>query len=119
MHYVVILDNELSGIMPYEPAVPDEAEVITISDEDFEKLNQRTHYFDLATKSVREDTAEKDRVATEAANKDHYELLNTTDWKVLRHMRQKALGIETTLSEEEYLDLERARQTAAESINNA
>jgi hypothetical protein len=35
---------------------------------------------------------------------------------VLRHIREKALEITTTLSEEQYLDLENKRKIAAESI---
>lgn len=39
-------------------------------------------------------------------------LLTSTDWLVLRHIREKALSYpETTLSEEQYLELEQYRNT--------
>lgn len=37
--------------------------------------------------------------------------LKETDWKVLRHVGQKALGVATSMTEEEYLALEQERQT--------
>lgn len=39
-----------------------------------------------------------------------------TDYKVLRHIRQKALGQQLTLSEEEYLILEQQRSDAANKV---
>lgn len=42
--------------------------------------------------------------------------LAETDWKVLRHIRQKALGQETTLTEEEYLALEAEREAKASLV---
>lgn len=42
--------------------------------------------------------------------------LNETDYKVLRHIRQQALGIATTLTAQEYLELEQERQMAAQTI---
>ena len=44
------------------------------------------------------------------------EFLNSTDWKILRHIRQKALNITTSLSDVEYLQLEQQRQAAAARI---
>ncbi len=42
--------------------------------------------------------------------------LNSTDWMILRHMRQLTLGIATSLSDSEYLKLEKSRQAAAMKI---
>ena len=42
--------------------------------------------------------------------------LAETDYKVLRHIREKALGLTTTLSEAEYLELEQSRMDAALSV---
>lgn len=42
-----------------------------------------------------------------------------TDWQVLRHIRQKALGVRTSLTEEEYLALELQRQDASTKIQKA
>jgi hypothetical protein len=44
--------------------------------------------------------------------------MDDTDWKVLRHLRQVTLEIDTTLTEEEYLDLEAERDAVALSINH-
>ena len=42
--------------------------------------------------------------------------LSSTDWKILRHIREKQLGISTTLSEKQYTELETLRQEAAKGI---
>jgi hypothetical protein len=44
--------------------------------------------------------------------------LAESDYKVLRHIRQKALGQQLTLSEEEYLTLEQQRSDAANKVIN-
>jgi hypothetical protein len=56
------------------------------------------------------------QVEQEANNAAAQAFLNNTDWKILRHLRQQALGISTSLTAEEYLELEHERQMAAESI---
>lgn len=38
------------------------------------------------------------------------DFLNNTDWKITRHKEQQDLGIETSLSEDEYLELITQRQ---------
>lgn len=43
-------------------------------------------------------------------------LLNDTDWKVVRHRDQVAMGIETSLSDEEYVQLLQERQIARDSV---
>jgi hypothetical protein len=52
----------------------------------------------------------------ESANQTARQFLTDTDWKIIRHIRQKALEIETSLTEEEYIALETERQQKAESI---
>lgn len=44
------------------------------------------------------------------------EFLNTTDWKVIRHRDQLALGIPTELCQAEYEDLLERRQRARNKI---
>jgi hypothetical protein len=56
------------------------------------------------------------RIEIEKQNGTELEFLKTTDWKVLRHIRQKSLGIPTSLTESQYLDLERLRDAAASRI---
>lgn len=45
-----------------------------------------------------------------------YRLLDSTDWKVIRHRDQLAAGVATTLSEQEYNQLLSERQAARELI---
>jgi hypothetical protein len=52
----------------------------------------------------------------EIINFNKREFLSETDYIVLRHIGQKALGIETTLSDQEYFALEAQRQQAREEI---
>ena len=42
--------------------------------------------------------------------------LADSDWKVMRHLREKALGQATSLTDQQYIDLEQARATAAAAI---
>ena len=56
------------------------------------------------------------QVAQEAINAESLAYLASTDWMVLRHIRQKALGVPTSLSEESYLDLEQERSAKAALI---
>ena len=49
-------------------------------------------------------------------NEEAQKFLDSTDFKVLRHIRQKALGQELSLSENEYLALEQERSNAAARI---
>lgn len=52
----------------------------------------------------------------EKINNESEDFLDSTDFKVLRHIRQKALGQELSLSEEQYLALEQERADAAARI---
>jgi hypothetical protein len=56
------------------------------------------------------------QAAQEQTNQQALTFLASTDWKVLRHIRQKALGETTSLTEEEYLALELQRSQAAASV---
>ena len=125
MYYVCIENNQFVGSFNYEPNVPAEVEVIEITDQDYINITElKTYYFDIATKTVKAYARDHiDQLAREKAqesiNTENREFLNSTDWKVLRHIRQKALGIPTSLSEEAYLALEQQRtQAAARIVNN-
>lgn len=56
--------------------------------------------------------------AAKAESDAALKFLVETDYKVLRHIRQKALGQQLTLSEEEYLTLEQQRSDAANKVIN-
>ncbi len=117
MHYVCIENNTVVGVLNYQPNVPNTVTVVTITDEQNQSIIDQTHYFDLATKTVvpvnPSTIAQKEQ---EVKNAVEREFLNSTDWKVLRHIRQKFLGIPTTLTEAEYLALEQQRNEASKRI---
>jgi hypothetical protein len=117
MHYVCIEDNKVISILNYEPNVPSSVEVVEITDAQAAQIAAQTHYFDIASKSVTAVaagiTAQR---AADIANGQEREFLNSTDWKVLRHIRQKALNIATSLSDAEYIQLEQQREAAAARI---
>lgn len=123
MFYFCIEDNIVTTIMPYLPNVPDSIEVVEVTDEEYNSIKEDTHTFDIKSKKVIPRTAkylQDKKLAAEVdkVNLEQREFLASTDWKILRHLRQKALKVPTTLTESEYLALEEARQAAATKISN-
>lgn len=121
MHYVCLDSNGITSILNYEPNVPEEITVVTITDEEKIQLDAGTHYFDLDDNIVKSRPQEyiDTLTANEAQRKinaEKREFLNNTDWKVMRHIRETALGQPTTLSDAEYLQLEQDRADAAAAI---
>jgi hypothetical protein len=117
MHYVCIENNEVIGIQNYEPAVPSTVSVTKITDEQYKQITDQTHGFDVVTKTVIPmDTAIFAQKEQDKLNAVEREFLNSTDWKILRHLRQKVLDLNTSLTQEQYLELEQQRQAAAARI---
>jgi len=122
MYYVIIENDQITSVLNYEPELPDTATAISITDEQYNSITiENTHYFDLETRTVVSYPQEK--IDLEAQNKqqetinaEKREFLNSSDWKILRHLREKALSMDTTLSETEYLELEQLRNDAAKDI---
>ena len=117
MYYVCIKQNQITSILNYQPNVPSDIEIVTITDDEYLSLEKDTHIFSLSLKKVIPH-AEEYSISKQVkkANIVHSELLSSTDWKVMRHIREKALGSPTTLSDEEYIALEQQRKVAADSI---
>ena len=117
MHYVCIENNLVVSVLSYEPNVPSSVSVVEISDAQATQIAAQTHYFDVSSRSVSAVAAgvTAQRVV-DVVNGQEREFLNSTDWKVLRHIRQKALNITTSLTDAEYLQLEQQRQAAAARI---
>ena len=117
MYYVCIENNQVTGIQSYEPAVPSTVSVVTITDQQHQQIMDQTHRFDVSSRTVvlvdSAITAEKEQYRLNGIER---EFLNSTDWKILRHMRQKALGVPTTLTDAQYIELEQQRQAAAARI---
>lgn len=117
MYYVCVEDDRVVNVLEYAPQVPATVTVVEISNSDYELLSNRSYYFDIPTSAILPYSKDViDARAQQQLNKAHQQLLNNTDWQVLRHIRQKALGVPTSLSEAEYLDLELRRNQAANSI---
>ncbi len=117
MHYVCIENNAVSSILNYEPNVPDTVSVITITDIEFNQIKDQTHYFDVESKTVKTvDASITAQKAQDLANAQEREFLRSTDWKILRHLRQQTLGQPTSLTNEEFLTLEQQRSDAAARI---
>ena len=117
MYYVCIENNNITSILNYQPSVPSSVEVVEISDVQHTQLIADTHKFDIATKQVVVNPSysaeEKEQDLLNAVER---EFLRSTDWQILRHIRQKALNQTTSLTEEEYLTLEQQRADAAGRI---
>lgn len=117
MYYVCLEDNKITAMLSYEPNLPETVSAIAITDEEMASINAQTHFFDLDSKRVAlVDSNITNAKEVEKQNGIKLEQLRTTDWKVLRHSREKALGVATSLSDEEYLALEQERQNIARSI---
>ncbi len=122
MRYVVVENNQIMGIMPYEPNIPETSVAVEITDEEYSLIiTEKTHYFDTTSLQVvaKLQTVIDQQIADDAQraiNAEKRSFLESTDWKVMRHMREKALGQPTTLTDQEYLDLEQDRADAAAAI---
>jgi hypothetical protein len=122
MYYVVIENNKISSILNYEPNVPETHTVVEVTNEEHESIiTAKTHYFDLVDNTVK--SYSQTHLDTEAAkeaqritNAEKRKFLADSDWKVMRHIREKALGQAASLTDQQYLDLEQARATAAAAI---
>ena len=122
MYYIVIENGEISSILNYEPNVPETHTVVEISNAEHESIvTAKTHYFDLADLTVK--SYGQTHIDTEAAketqritNAEKRKFLSESDWKVMRHIREKALGQPASLTDQQYLDLEQARAAAAAAI---
>lgn len=117
MHYVCIENNLVVSVLNYQPNVPSSVTMVEITDSQAAQIAAQTHYFDVSSRTVTavaaEVTAQK---AVAVANGQEREFLNITDWKILRHLRQKALNIATSLTDAEYIQLEQQREAAAARV---
>ena len=119
--YYCVENQNLVGVQEHEPNVPSSVTVYTVSEEDHKKTfgKDATHYFDVTTGKVlplSKVALDKRKVET-----DYHNLtvqVGLSDWKVMRHIREKALNIPTTLTEQEYLALEQQRQNTVEQIRS-
>ena len=114
MYYVCIEDNQVTSIVDYEPSVPSSIIVETITKAKYKILSEEKGYYDVAKRDVVKHPSRsiKDQEKAKAALK----YLQSTDWKVLRHIRETQLEIQTTLSTKEYIALEKERQKQSKLV---
>ncbi len=116
MYYVCIENNLVTSILSYAPTVPKSVIVTNISDADYAAISNGTHYYSVREMRVVENTERNAQVEKDKVNGVEREFLNSTDWMILRHLRQKALNLSTSLTEQEYITLEQRRESAARRI---
>lgn len=117
MYYVCVENNKVISVLNYVPNVPSSVSVTEITDQQHSQIAAETHKFDVNSKSVVVNPDySQDGINQEKQNAAEREFLRSTDWKIMRHIRQKALGQPTSLSDAEYLDLEQQRADSANRI---
>ena len=117
MHYVCVENNQVTTILNYKPNVPETVTVVEIGEEQYQLLVRGDHFFDtdiMGISPLGDQIIQQNKLIDDNASKMEY--LKSTDWMVLRHVREKALGLETSLTEDKYLQLEKKRQDTADSI---
>ena len=122
MNYLLIENEQLVGVCDYEPNIgEDNIRVITYSGNIPRerilyingKIEDSDNYVFLNGKYVRKTKAITSFINTNEEAKNY---LNKTDWLVIRHRDQLALGQTTSLTDEQYLDLLTKRQAARERV---
>lgn len=115
--FVCVENDKVIGMQEFEPSVPDSVKVYQITEEEYKAIIDGNMVFNVKKKKVTEPLAKelKEKEAQQIIQEAR-KLLNTTDWQVMRHIREKALNMKTSLTEDEYLKLERERHMAAAKI---
>jgi hypothetical protein len=109
MYYICIENEFVISVLDYLPEVPLTVSVVEITKEEFDGLTTGKKQFDIETKTIIDSIID-------SSLEEKLNFLRSTDWMVLRHIREKSLELTTTLTEEEYLNLESKRQNVAMSI---
>ncbi len=122
MNYLLIENEQLVGVCDYKPNIgEDNIRVITYSGNIPRerilyingKIEDSDNYVFLNGKYVRKTKAITNLINTNSESKNY---LKDTDWLVIRHRDQLALGQTTSLTNEQYLDLLTKRQAARERV---
>lgn len=122
MNYLLIENEELVGVCDYEPNIGnDNIQVVTYSGNIPQeriiyvngKVADMNNYIFINGQYVKKTKAITDLVNTNAESKRY---LNDTDWLVIRHRDQIDLKQQTSLTNEQYLDLLAKRQAARERV---
>ena len=117
MYYICIENELVISILNYQPSVPETVSVVEISDEEYRLIETQTYYFNVSEMKILPISEQEiEKKQQEKDNVEPREFLNSTDWMVLRHLRQRTLGVSTSLTEQQFLDLEQRRDQAATKI---
>lgn len=117
MFWYCVEDQRLISILAYEPTVSPGVQVIPITPQQHQDIEQGRLWFDPAkTAVVPVPDPVKSRQSQDQRCQQLRSFLANTDWQVLRHIREQALGLPTSLTQAQYLDLEQQRQQAAKNI---
>jgi hypothetical protein len=120
MYYYCIENQQLISILNHEPAVPESVTVVKISAEDHLKIQSNEFCFDIVQQcAVPMPQTKIQQIENQTQNQRNREFLDSTDWKILRHLREQTLGLPTSLSQDQYRELERQREEAARAIDPA
>lgn len=120
MHYVLVEGGRVIDIINYEPNAPESVTVTPIDDSTYAAIRDHTHYFNPATMTVEETPKEvqESKLAMLARTNGHA-YMSQTDWLVLRHIREQALNLPSSLTEEEYIALETKRHRVSKSLKTS
>ena len=122
MNYLLIENEQLVGVCDYEPNIgEDDIQVVTYSGNIPRerilyingKIVDSNNYVFINGNYVKRTKAIETLLKTNEESKNY---LNDTDWMVIRHRDQLALGQTTSLTDEQYLDLLAKRQAAREKV---
>lgn len=116
MPFVYIENDEVVSVLNYKADIPSSIKEIEITPSEYEGLFDETFIFDVATKKVIQNPSSSNKVISQK-DAELRDFLRRSDWKILRHIREKNLGLETTLTNQEYIDLEWQRHAAAQKID--
>ncbi len=119
MKYVCVENSSAISVSLYKPNVPAGIQVFEISDVDYECLKAGTHEWDIEHNQIKERLQSTlEQLKVQSRNNELTRYLNSTDWQVLRHIRQLHLGEPTSLTADEYTQLERERARMADQIKS-
>ncbi len=122
MIYLLIENNNLVGVCDYEPNIGDDNIQIIEYSGNIPKENiiyidgkicNIDDYVFINEKYVKKTKAVSNLINT---NNESRNYLADTDWLVIRHRDQLDLKQETSLTEEQYIDLLNKRQAARERV---
>ena len=106
--YIPNIGNDNITVIPYSCNIPQER-ILYINGH----IEDSKNYLYVNGKYIRKTNNIENTVNT---NSEARKYLNNTDWLVIRHRDQLELNQETSLTQEEYIDLLEKRQQARERV---